>query len=227
MLGSGRDLDARAVALQRRHLDLRTERGGCETDGNFTDDVIALAGEGRMRRDMDQHIEVAGRAAVLPRLALVRQAQPGARLDAGGNVHVEHAFRLHPLLPAARRAERGDGVAGALAASARLIDGEEALLEPELASALAAQAGLDVVGALGPAAAALLADLPSGDLETDFLAVDGVFKGETQAVLDVGAPGDPVPPLPPAEEVLEDVVEDVAEALPEPDRKSTRLNSSH
>ena len=74
MLGPGRDLDDRAVALQRRHLDLRTERGGGETDGNFTDDVIALAGEGRMRRDMDQHIEVAGRAAVLPRLALVRQA---------------------------------------------------------------------------------------------------------------------------------------------------------
>src|SRR3989449_4299767 len=80
--------DALPISLQRRHHDLRTERGGGETDGNFTDDVIALAGEGRMRRDMDQHIEVAGRAAGLPRLALVRQAQPGARLDAGGNVHV-------------------------------------------------------------------------------------------------------------------------------------------
>src|SRR3989442_1459135 len=216
MLGPWRDLDDRAVALQRRHLDLHTERGGGETDGDFTDDVIALAGEGRMRRDMDQRIEVAGRAAVLPRLALVRQAQPGARLDAGRNVHVEHAFRLYPLLPAARRAERGDCVAGALAASARLIDGEEALLEPELASALAARADLDVLGALGPAAAALLADLPSGDLEADFLAVDSVFKCEIQAVLDVGAACDPATPLPPAEEVLEDVVEDIAEALPEP-----------
>src|SRR2546421_10524289 len=146
MLGPWRDLDDRAVARQRRHLDLHTERGGGETDGDFTDDVIALAGEGRMRRDMDQRIEVAGRAAVLPRLALVRQAQPGARLDAGRNVHVEHAFRLYPLLPAARRAERGDRVAGALAASARLIEREEALLEAELACALATWAGLDVFG---------------------------------------------------------------------------------
>src|SRR5207245_10526247 len=145
----------------------------------------------------------------------------------GWEVYVEHAFRLHPLLTAERRAERGDGVAGTLAASARLIDGEEALLEPELASALAAQAGLDVVGALGPAAAALLADLPSGDLETDFLAVDGVFKGETQAVLDVGAAGDPVPPLPPAEEVVEDVVEDVAEALPEPLKAMRSLGTAN
>src|SRR2546422_10294049 len=98
-----------------------------------------------MRGHLDQHIEVAGGAAVLPRLALVRQAQPGARLDAGGNVHVEHAFRLHPLLPAARRAERGDGVAGALAPSARLIDGEEALFEPEPASAPSGPGGLDLV----------------------------------------------------------------------------------
>src|SRR5207244_2010473 len=216
MRGPGRDLDDRTVALQRRHLDLRPERGGGETDGDFTNDVVAFAGEGRMRRDMDQHIEVAGRAVVLPRLALVRQTQPGARLDAGWNVHGEHAFRLHPLLPAARRAERGDCVTGALAASARLIDGEETLLEPELAGPLAARADLDVFRALGPAAVALLADLPSGDIEADFLAVDGVFEGQVQAILDVGPACDPATPLPPTEEVFEDVVEDIAEALPEP-----------
>src|SRR5256712_5212160 len=175
MLRPGRDLDDRAVALQRRHLDLRAERGGGETDGELADDVIALASEGRMRGHLDQHIEVAGGAAVLARLALVRQAQPIARLDAGRNVHVEHAFSLHPLLPAARRTERGDRVAGALAASARFIEGEEALLEAELAGALATWTGLDVFGTLGPAAAALLADLPQGDLETDFLAVDVDF----------------------------------------------------
>ena len=216
MLGPGRDLDDRAVALERRYLDVRAERGGGETDGEFADNVVALASEGRMRGHVDQHIEVAGGAAVLPRLALVRQAQPSARLDASRNVQVERAFRLHPLLPAARRTERGDRVAGALAASARFIEGEEALLEAELAGALATWAGLDVFGTLGPAAAALLADLPQGDLETDFLAVDGVFKGEVQAVLDVGAACDPAPSWPPAEEVLKDVVENIAEALPEP-----------
>src|SRR5881628_1207745 len=194
MLRPGRDVDDRAVAFQRRHLDLRAERGGGETDGELADDVVALASEGRMRGHLDQHIEVAGGAAVLPRLALVRQAQPSARLDAGRNVQVERAFRLHPLMAAARRTERGDRVAGALAASARL----------------------DVFGTLGPAAAALLADLPQGDLETDFLAVDGVFKREVQAILDVGAARDPAPPWPSAEEVLEDVVENIAEALPEP-----------
>src|SRR5881296_2177026 len=187
MLRPGRDLDDRAVALQRRHLDLRAERGGGETDGELADDVVALASEGRMRGHLDQHIEVAGGAAVLPRLALVRQAQPSARLDAGRNVQVERAFRLHPLLAAARRTERGDRVAGALAASARFIESEEALLEAKLAGALATWAGLDVFGTLGPAATALLADLPQGDLETDFLAVDGVFKREVQAILDVVA----------------------------------------
>src|SRR2546427_10685146 len=112
-----------------------------------------------VRGRLDQHMEGAGGAAVLARLAVVRQAQLIARLDAGRNVHVEHAFSLHPLLPAARRTERGDRVAGALAASARFIEGEEALLEAELAGALATWAGLDVFGTLGPAAAALLADL--------------------------------------------------------------------
>src|SRR5207245_6478545 len=115
---------------------------------------------GWMRGHLDQHIEVPPGAAVLPRLALVRQAQPNARLDTGRNVHIEHALRVHPSLSAARRTELGDRVAGALAASARLIEGEEALLEPELAGALAAWAGLDVFGTLGAAAAALLADLP-------------------------------------------------------------------
>src|SRR5437016_2763877 len=133
MLGPGRDLDDRAFALQRRHLDLCAERGGGEADGEFADDVVALASEGWMRGHLDQHIEVPPGAAVLPRLALVRQAQPNARLDTGRNVHIEHALRVHPSLSAARRTELGDRVAGALAASARLIEGEEALLEPELA----------------------------------------------------------------------------------------------
>src|SRR5439155_802416 len=160
MLGPGRDLDDRAVALQRGHIDLRAERGGGEADGQFADDVVALAREGRMRGHIDQHIEVPRRAGVPPRLALVRQAQPNARLDAGRNVHGEHALHVHPPLPAARRTELGDRVAGALAAPARLIEGEEALLEAELAGALATWTDLDVFGALGPAAAALLAALP-------------------------------------------------------------------
>src|SRR2546422_2906306 len=51
MLGPGRDLDDRAVSLERRHLDVRAERGGGETDGEFADDVVALASEGRMRSE--------------------------------------------------------------------------------------------------------------------------------------------------------------------------------
>ena len=61
-LRAGPDVDVLG-AVERRHLELRAERGERRGDVEHRDEVVAVADEALVRLDRDEHVEVAGRRA--------------------------------------------------------------------------------------------------------------------------------------------------------------------
>jgi len=85
-----------------------------------------------MGAHVDLHVQVAGRAAVLARLALSGQADPVAGVHPGGDLGGEGLLLAHPPLATALGAGVGDDLAPAAAARTGLLDGEEVV--PKTAS---------------------------------------------------------------------------------------------
>src|ERR1700733_236057 len=86
-------------------------------------------------------IQVAGRAAVAARLALAVQANPIAGIDPPGHFDGQRLLLPDPPLAEAAIAGIGNDFAAAFAARTGLLDGEDRLLHPDLALAIAGVAG--------------------------------------------------------------------------------------
>jgi hypothetical protein len=71
------------LLAERRHVDLAAERGGDVADRDLAGQVGAAPLEDRVRPDRDLDVQVAGRTAVAPRLALAAEPDPVAAVDAG------------------------------------------------------------------------------------------------------------------------------------------------
>ena len=82
-LRAGGDLE-RHVAVERRHLDRRAERGQRRRDVDHGDEVVAVAQEALVLAHPHDHVEVAGRAAALAGVAAPRQPDALAVGDPGG-----------------------------------------------------------------------------------------------------------------------------------------------
>src|SRR4051794_7519481 len=206
----GRDLDL--GALQRlgdreRHLDL---------------DVVALAGEDRRALDVHDHEQVAGRAAVRPRLALAGEPDLAALLHAGGDVGPVALGGAQPALAVAGGARVLDDRARAVAALAGLGDGEQPLALRLDAAALAARAHLRARARLGARAVARAAALGRRDDDRNLGAIDRLGERDLRLDLEVaaGLGPRPAPATPaataaatrPAALAAEQVGQDVAEA---------------
>src|SRR5262249_33968627 len=158
--------------------------------------------------DVEQHVEVARRPAVLAGLTLAAQLQARAGVHAGGNLHV-HVGRLAPGARAVALGARvRHDLALPVALPARLRDRAEAVLEAHLAGAVALRTGLRRGAGLRTAAAARLASRESRNRERLLDAPARFDEGDLQLVLQVG----PAPraraaatPAPGAEEVAEQV----------------------
>ena len=70
-LGAGPDVDVLG-ALERRHLELRAERGQRRRDVEDRDEVVLVADEVLVRLDRDEDVEVAGVRARLAGVAAAR-----------------------------------------------------------------------------------------------------------------------------------------------------------
>src|SRR5262252_3215178 len=74
-------------AIERRHVDICPERCLSEGDRHLAKHLGVLANENRVLLDVDDHVEISGPTAALSGLALARESNSGARVDAGGNLH--------------------------------------------------------------------------------------------------------------------------------------------
>src|SRR5205823_13551792 len=110
----------------------------------------ALALEGRRLAHARDHVEVAGRAAPRPRLALPGEAHAAAVADAGRDRHAVALDGLDRARAVAGRARVGDDRPAATALRARLGYREEALTLGLHAAALAL--GADLGAGAGPGA---------------------------------------------------------------------------
>ena len=139
------------------NVDLAAQRRGREADRRARVKRRALALEQRVALHVQEDVEVARRCAACARLALARQADARAFVDAGRDVDVERAGLLDPARAAALRARIDDLLARALAGRTGPLDHEEALLRADLADAAAGRAGLHAGAGLRALAVAGLA----------------------------------------------------------------------
>ena len=83
------------LAVERRNLDLATERERGEVEWNLAVQVVPVPLEKRMLLHVDDDVEVAGRAAARTRFAFTTEAQALSRGDAGRNADAQLLFLLH------------------------------------------------------------------------------------------------------------------------------------
>src|SRR5712692_7149927 len=165
--GAGRDLH-RDAAAQGRHFHRRAERRLRRGDRQLDLQIVALALEERVGRDVDDQIQIA--AGVGAAAALARHPHALAGPHPGGNLHLELSLGALPAAAVARRAWLAVDVARALAGGAGLLALEaealaravERFVERDL------DAGLDVV-ATAPSAARAPPEQVFQSLEVDAL----------------------------------------------------------
>ena len=80
-----RNLDG-LQAVESQNIDGRAQRGLGDVDRNGAMQIAFVALENGVFLDFEDHVQIAGRAAVSAGLAFIRQAQLGAVVDAGRNV---------------------------------------------------------------------------------------------------------------------------------------------
>ena len=92
--------------------DARAERRLADRDGQLVVELRVLAPQLGVRRHVDHHVEVAGRPAARPGLALAGEADLVAVIDAGGDRHAERPLALDPPVAPARTARLLDDAPG-------------------------------------------------------------------------------------------------------------------
>src|SRR5205085_8045981 len=109
-------------AVERRHVDLGTERGIDHRDRALTDDVGTVAMEQRVLTHSEHDVEIARCAAANAGFAFVAKLEARAIVDAGRDFHLDFAHGASATRAAARRARALVDLALAIALAARLGD---------------------------------------------------------------------------------------------------------
>src|SRR5205814_4316579 len=109
------DAHSRALAFDRGHVELVTERGLGRRDAKHVDQIVLLPPEARVVLEPNEHIQIAGRAAARARLSLARDALLLAVIDACRNGQHDVALLALATLTTAPGAELVHGLPGAAA----------------------------------------------------------------------------------------------------------------
>ena len=149
--------------------------------------IVVLAMEDVVVLHVDDDVEVARRAAGGAVLALAVQAQALAGRDAGGNLRRDLALAADASGAAAGLARLADDLAGAAARRAGARDGQEALLEAQLARAVALRADFRRAAGRRAGAAAGLAGLLARNLDRRLGAGERFLERDLEVVAQIGA----------------------------------------
>src|SRR5262249_46132494 len=215
-LGAFRHLHAIMVAVDRRPLDLAAERRKHHGDRHPAVQIGALALEERMCAEREENVEIPGWSTAQARLALAREPDAGAILDAGGDVDRKRALARHPPGARARRAGIIDDLAAALAGRTGPLEREETLGVTDASLTAAGRTSLGFGAGLGAGAGAALAGHRGRDAHLGDLAAIGFLQGDFHVVAQIGAALAAAANAADAEQIIEDVGEGgrhIAEAV--------------
>src|SRR6516225_1911747 len=173
--------------LERRNLNFTAERDGGEVHLHLAVQIVPVPPEELMLLDLDDDIQVPGRAARGPCFALALEAQLLTGCDAGRNLHRDLAFPRHTAGAAARRARPGDDLAVPATLRARLRDREEALLPAYLPVATTHRACGCRGSRSSAGSMAGLALFLTGNLDDRLGPVRRLFEGNLEVVAQIGA----------------------------------------
>ena len=215
-LGPRLDLQV-LLAVRRRHPDARSQRRLGDRERELVEELRALALERRMRRDVDRHVQAARRSPARPDLALRREADLVAVVDAGRHADAEALRALAPAVAAAVLAGLLHDLA--LAATARAGDHVHHLAQHRLADvadlppALALRARDRRGAGLRAAPGAGRTAVQERELDLLLGAPNRFLEADPEVVAEVGADGRPPAPRRAARgRSAEERVEEVGEA---------------
>src|SRR5215471_1131711 len=152
-----------------------------------TMEIGTLALEERMCAKREENVEIAGRSTAHARLALAREPDAGAILDARGDVDRKRALARHPPGARARRAGIIDDLAAALAGRTGPLEREETLGVTDASLTAAGRTSLGFGAGLGAGARAALAGHRGRDAHLGGLAEIGFLQGDFHVVAQIGA----------------------------------------
>ncbi len=214
MLGARGHADVGRLAVDGRDRDRRSQSRVRHVEVDVDLQIVLGPLEARVGLEAHQDEEVAGRSAPPPGLALPRDAQGGAVVDAGRDPDGQLGVLAH----AARAAALPAGVLHALAlppaVRAGLGHGEEALRELHPPHAPAGGTALQGRAVLGARAFADRAGLHAVEVQGELHPPEGVLQRDVDLVLEVRpAPGPAPTAAAAAASAAEELLEDVAEHL--------------
>src|ERR1019366_8398382 len=181
VLGAFGDFELVRLA-ERRHFNLAAEGclGDIQRDGAVQ--VVFVAFEEWVLLDLEEHVEIAGRAAVGSGLAFAGQAQAVAVGHAGRDVDLELALHLAVAVAVTFGARVADDLAASITGAARAANRQKALLVENFAAAVAGGAARGPAAGFAAGALAALAALHAGHLDIAAHAEHGILEAELQIV---------------------------------------------
>src|ERR1039458_112131 len=185
-LRAGGNFDRR-TAFERRHFNLRAQRGLHKTHGNFAEQIVAVARKNFVALDVQENIQIAGRPAAKTGLAVALRTQTRSALDARRNAQLDLGRALFFAVAVTRLARFFEQAALAFAMRARLRDAENAARRQHLAASAAGRAGFQFGARLRAGAVAGFALVELRDGNFLFTAERGFFQRDLQVVAQIVA----------------------------------------
>src|SRR5437667_5889195 len=140
-----------------------------------------------MFADVENHIKIARRAAPPAGITFTGHPKLGTVVDARGNLELKCFFTNHATFTVAGLAFVPDDLSSAVTLAARPRNGEESLLETDLAVYVAGGAGRPSRAFFSAAAVALGAGLVPRHLDLRRRSERGIFETEIEIVSKVSA----------------------------------------
>jgi hypothetical protein len=204
------------LSLERGHENLGTESRLRKRNGNRAVDVVTLAFKEGVLFDVQNDIQIAGRAPERSSFPESREADARAVFDSGGHFGLDLALAQQTAFAFALRTRIGDDAARTLAGGAGASNAEKALLIADLAPPVARAASDRSLAGGGARAAAGIASLMAANVDALFRAEHRFIKFEMQIFAQIGSAlgaAAAASALPEHVAEAEDIAENVAEIL--------------
>jgi hypothetical protein len=204
------------LAIHGGHADFGTHRGLRNRNWDDAMQIVAFARKERVILDVQDDIQVAGRASELANLASPGKTDAGPVFHPGRNLRINRTLAKNATFALALGAWIGDDAARTLARGAGASDAEESLLVTNLAAPITRMACARTFSGSRAGTVAVLASFVAPNGHAGFGAEEGLLEFEVEIFTKIGAALNAAAATAPAAEHVsesEELAEDVAKIL--------------